>query len=116
MGWRVQADLSTGDVPFYALPSISLRGIPYNRYQGSHILETELEARYQFTYRWSVIPFIGVGATADELSNFGSSTARWAGGIGIRYLVARKLRLSYGLDIARGPEDWAIYFRVGSGL
>ena len=116
MGWRVQADLSTGDVPFYALPSISLRGIPYNRYQGSHVLETELEARYQFTYRWSVIPFVGVGATADELSEFGSSNARWAGGVGIRYLIARKLRLSYGLDIARGPEDWAIYLRVGSGL
>lgn len=116
MGWRVQADLSTGLVPFYALPAIDLRGIPYNRYQGSHVLETELEARYQITERWGVIPFVGVGATADELNEFGSSSARWAGGIGIRYLIARKMRLSYGIDVARGPEDWAIYFKVGSGL
>ena len=116
MGWRVQADLSTGSVPFYALPAIDLRGVPYNRYQGSHVLETELEARYQITERWGVIPFVGVGATADQLNDFGSSTARWAGGVGIRYLIARKLRLTYGIDIARGPEDWAIYFKVGSGL
>jgi hypothetical protein len=116
MGWRVQADLSSGLVPFYALPSIDLRGIPYNRYQGNHVLETELEARYQFTDRWGVIPFVGVGATANELNEFGSGTPRWAGGVGIRYTIARKMRLTYGLDIARGPEDWAIYFQVGSGL
>jgi hypothetical protein len=116
MGWRVQANLSTGLVPFYALPTINLRGIPFNRYQGSHVLETELEARYQFTERWGLIPFFGVGATADELNEFDSSVARWAGGVGIRYLIARVMRLTYGVDVARGPEDWAIYFKVGSGL
>ena len=116
LGWRVQADLSAGDVPFYALPAIDLRGIPYNRYQGSHVLETELEARYQFTDRWGVIPFVGVGGTATQLKDFGSGTPRWAGGVGIRYTIARKMRLTYGLDVARGPEDWAVYFQVGSGL
>ena len=107
---------SFGDVPFYTLPYINLRGIPFNRYQGSQVLQTELEAMYKFTDRWAVVPFAGVGATADALDEFGSSDPKFAGGLGFRYLIARKLRLASGVDIARGPEDWAIYFTVGSGL
>jgi len=116
MGWRIEANLSTGDVPFYSLPYINLRGIPINRYQGSHVLQTEIEARYQISDRWGLVPFVGVGQTADALNDFGSEDNRWAGGLGVRYLVARKMRLFSGVDIARGPEDWAIYFQVGTGL
>jgi hypothetical protein len=116
MGWRLEGNLSSGDVPFYALPSIKLRGIPLNRYQGSNVLQTEIEARYQINDRWGLVPFVGVGQTADSISSFGSNGNRWAGGMGFRYLVARKMRLFSGVDIARGPEGWAIYFQVGSGL
>jgi len=49
--------------------------------------------------------------------NFNSlNLASLDGGLGFRYLIARKLRLSSGIDIAKGPEDWAIYFTVGSSL
>jgi hypothetical protein len=41
---------------------------------------------------------------------------RLAGGFGIRYLLARLFGLYTGLDIARGPEDWAFYIQVGSAL
>jgi len=116
MGWRVEANLSFGDTPFYALPYINLRGIPINRYQGAHVLQTELEATYKISDRYGLVPFVGVGATADALNEFDSSEPKFAGGLGFRYLVARKLRLSSGIDIARGPEGWAIYFTVGSGL
>ncbi|MGV7224263.1 MAG: hypothetical protein ACQ9MH_22445 [Nitrospinales bacterium] len=116
MGWRLEANLSTGDVPFYTLPYINLRGIPINRYQGAHVLQTELEAMYKITDRWGLVPFVGVGATADALNEFDSSEPRFSGGLGFRYLIARKLRLASGVDVARGPEDWAIYFTVGTGL
>ena len=116
LGWRVEGNFSFGDVPFYSLPFINLRGIPAARYQGDHVLETELEVRYQLTERWSLLPFGGVGMTAKSLDEFGSSRARWAGGMGFRYLIARKLRLQSGIDIARGPEGWAFYIQVGSGL
>jgi hypothetical protein len=116
LGWRAEANFSFGDVPFYALPSIDLRGIPAARYQGDHVLETELEVRYQLTECWSLLPFGGVGMTAESLDEFGSSRTRWAGGMGFRYLIARKLRLQSGIDIARAPEGWAFYIQVGSGL
>ncbi len=116
MGWRLEGNLTSGDVPFYTLPYINLRGIPVNRYQGNHVLQTELEAMYKINDRWAVVPFVGVGATADSLNEFDSSDPKFAGGLGFRYLIARKLRLASGVDIARGPEDWAIYFTVGTGL
>ncbi len=116
MGWKVEANLSSGDVPFYSLPNIDLRGIPINRYQGAHALQTEFEATYNISYRWGIVPFVGVGATADALNEFDSSDPKFAGGLGFRYLIARKMRLTSGVDIAYSQEGLAIYFVVGSGL
>lgn len=115
-GWRVGGSFSSGEVPFFALPFIQLRGVPMQRYQGKHVLDTELEARYRVSSRWTAVGFGGVGQTADTLNDFGSNEYRWAGGAGIRYLIARVLKLQYGFDVARGPEDWVFYLTVGSGL
>lgn len=114
LGWRVEADLSSGEVPFYALPFVSLRGIPVMRYQGKHVALTEVEARWNFTPRWSVLGFTGVGRTADSLNSFGSRPNRSTIGAGFRYLTARTLGLHAGIDIAKGPEEWVIYITIGS--
>jgi len=114
LGWRLHGGFSTGDIPFYALPFIDLRGIPAMRYQGENILVTELETRWNLNARWSLVFFGGVGRTADSLGDFGDSEDRWAGGGGFRYLMARLLGLYTGVDIARGPEDWVFYIQVGS--
>jgi hypothetical protein len=50
-------------------------------------------------------------STEDKLSK---ATDRWAGGAGFRYLIARQLGFLTGIDIARGPEEWAFYIQVGS--
>ncbi len=92
-------------MPFYALPFIKLRGTPMMRYQGMHVVETEVEARWNFTPRWSVMDFSGVGRTAGSLNSCGSSSSRSAHGTGFRYLTARKLGLHAGLDIAKGLEE-----------
>ncbi|WP_455207003.1 hypothetical protein [Kaarinaea lacus] len=114
LGWRVEADLSSGEVPFYALPFINLRGIPMMRYQGKHVALSEVEARWSFTPRWSVLGFTGVGRAANSLDSFGSSPNRSTIGTGFRYLTARKLGLHAGIDIAKGPEEWAFYITLGS--
>jgi hypothetical protein len=45
---------------------------------------------------------------------FSAAKAVVAGGVGVRYLLARKLGLHVGLDLARGPEDTVVYLQVGS--
>jgi len=58
-----------------------------------------------------VVGFGGYGKTFnDEIQ--GSSA--WNGGAGFRYLMARLFGLKMGIDVARGPEQWAVYVVFGS--
>jgi len=91
---RADTSVVNGDAPFYALPYVNQRGIPRLRYQGEAVLTTEVEARYDIDGRWFAVAFAGGGA---------------------RYLIARELGLQAGIDVARGPEEWAVYLQVGSG-
>jgi hypothetical protein len=56
----------------------------------------------------------GAGLTANEIGDFGEDSAKWAGGCGFRYLIARRLGLRVGLDPAVGPEDTVLYMGIGS--
>lgn len=112
---RVDTSLIGGDAPFYALPYLNQRGIPRLRYQGKAVLAAESEARYDFDGRWFAVGFAGVGRAADSFGDLADTESRWAGGVGARYLIARALGLQVGLDVARGPEEWAFYLQVGSG-
>ena len=48
-------------------------------------------------------------------TSFGDATSEVAKGAGVRYLIARRLGLYVGIDVARGPEDTAFYLQVGNG-
>lgn len=115
VGLRVDGRAARGDVPFYFLPFIDMRGIPAARYQDQNtgVLETEL--RYDLNERWSVVGFIGAGRAWGRDTSFGDATSEVAKGAGVRYLIARRLGLYVGIDVARGPEDTAFYLQVGNG-
>jgi len=113
LAFRADAQLSDGDVPFYALPYLQLRGIPAMRYQGRRTALVEAEARWQLRARWSLLGFTGAGRAASSASALADSPTRSTFGAGFRYLLARRLGLHAGMDIARGPEEWAYYLQVG---
>jgi hypothetical protein len=114
LGIRLVGEKVSGDVPFFGYPYVNLRGIPALRYQGEEVMTGELEYLWGLTPRWTLVLFGGVGKTSD-LSLFGNeSETVGAGGLGFRYRLARKMGLQAGLDLARGPEDTAIYLTVGS--
>ncbi len=114
LGLRGDGQFSRGDVPFYALPYIKLRGIPALRYQGSNVLVAEAELRYKLDARWALVGFAGTGRTDGNDTLMTQSQTASALGMGFRYLIARKLGLYAGMDVARGPEETVIYFQVGS--
>jgi outer membrane protein assembly factor BamA len=103
-----------GDVPFYLEPYINLRGIPTARYQANISSVAEAEVRWDIVPRWSAVGFAGAGKAFDEWSAFGKSDWAVSGGAGFRYLIARKFKVRTGLDLARGPEQWAYYIVFGS--
>lgn len=100
--------------PFFVEPSINLRGVPFNRYQGDEVLSTEIEIRSQVTPRWALVGFGGYGVSRSGDSEFlpNDNTATTFGA-GIRYRVARKLGLDMGVDVARGPEDTTVHIQFG---
>ncbi|TWI04975.1 surface antigen-like protein [Luteimonas cucumeris] len=114
LGGRVDMRAVEGDVPFYRLPYIDLRGVPSARYQDSHtgVLETEL--RWNMTPRWATIGFIGAGRAWGERASFDDASTAVSKGLGLRYLIARQMGLYVGADYAWGPEDQTVIIQVGS--
>ena len=105
---------SSDNAPFFFLPYIDLRGIPAMRYQGESVALAEAELQWQFSYRWTALAFAGTGKTSGDNNVFVKSETANNVGVGFRYLIASKLGLKAGLDIAKGPEDTAVYIQVGS--
>ena len=113
IGTRLDVDFIDGDAPFFAQPFIDMRGIPAMRYQGNAVVEAEVELRWDFHPRISALGFVGAGKAADSASDLSSASTESAYGLGIRYLLANKLGLRAGLDVAKGPEDTTVYLTIG---
>ena len=113
IGFRGDARLSGGDVPFYAQPYVSLRGVPAVRYQDRHAVMAEAEVRWNLNRRWALVGFAGVGKAYGRRQSWDEAPTVGAGGAGFRYLVARQLNLYAGLDFARSKDDSAVYITVG---
>ncbi len=113
-GFRIESQLATGDSPFYMIPFLNLRGVPVMRYQGEFTALVETEQEIMFKRRWSVVGFGGYGRAFKTLDEMSEGSSAWNAGAGFRYLIARLLGLKMGIDVARGPEDFAFYVVVGS--
>ena len=113
-GFRTNVLYKWGDVPFYELPAIDLRGIPALRYQDNLVNVLETEARHAVWRRWGLVGFVGVGSTASGYNSEVFKDLKPAGGLGFRYLLAKQYGLHLGIDVARGPEQFAWYLTFGS--
>ncbi|HEX2683756.1 MAG TPA: hypothetical protein VHL77_07480 [Ferruginibacter sp.] len=113
-GFRADGQEAFGDIPFYMKPYMNMRGLPAVRYQGNATVLTELELRWDFVRRWSLMAYGGTGKAFDDWSDFGSSNWVSSYGTGFRYMLARKFKLRVGIDVAKGPESWTYYIVFGS--
>ena len=84
------------------------------RYQGELTALIETEQSYSISSRWSLVGFAGIGTAFNNLQEMQAGDLAWNTGTGFRYMIARMLGLKMGLDVARGPEDWAVYVVFGT--
>jgi hypothetical protein len=114
LGLRADLGFSQGDIPFFAQPYVELRGVSQAKFQDRNQITTEMELRYYITPRWSVLGFGGVGRAYGNLHAFSDAPTAFGFGTGFRYLIARKLGITMGIDVAHGPGQNAFYIQVGS--
>lgn len=105
---------SFGDIPFYRLPFIELRGIPMVRYQGDGVANLEGELRWQIHERWSLLGFSGVGTSWNDNKYLQSSTDAFSGGTGFRYLISRRHGMQIGVDAGFSKNSSAVYIQFGN--
>ncbi|APV51262.1 hypothetical protein BWI17_17180 [Betaproteobacteria bacterium GR16-43] len=111
---RIDGRTARGEVPFYQLPFIDMRGVPAARYQDENTGVLEVEGRYYVTPRWILLAFVGAGRDWGRTTSFSDKGTIVSKGIGFRYMIAKRLGLSMGIDVARGPEDTAFYIQMGN--
>ena len=114
LGARANYAWSSDGTPFFLRPFVQLRGVPAVRYQGDQAASVELEARWQFFGRWSVVAFGGAGATRTNRQTSTTTQSIGSGGFGFRYELASKFGMHAGIDVAHSPGTTALYFVVGN--
>ena len=100
--------------PFFLRPYIGLRGVPAMRYQGDQMASLEVEARWQFHGRWSLVAFGGGGRTWTERNAFSTTQSVGSGGVGFRYEIASRFGLHVGMDVAHSDGTNAVYLQIGN--
>lgn len=113
-GLRAVAEASTGDLPFYLRPYVSLRGVSAMRYAGERAASVETEYRWPLGERWDVLAFGGIGtAVSDRRGAKGTKTVS-AGGLGVRFKARKYFGLTFGVDLAQGPDGLVGYVQIGN--
>jgi len=116
LGLRFDVSSVDGSPPFFAVPFVSLRGIPALRYQAKTAGAFEVEGRYGFSKRWAGVVFGGAGFTKGiEQPEFETAQNIKSIGAGVRFQALQEQDVWIGLDIAKGPEDYAWYIQIGQG-
>jgi outer membrane protein assembly factor BamA len=114
LGGRIDGRSARGDVPFYMLPFVDLRGVPAARLQDENTGVVEAELRWNVTPRWALIGFAGAARAWGTRDGFGEAPTAVSKGAGFRYLIARRLGLYVGIDVAKSNYDHAFYIQVGN--
>jgi hypothetical protein len=113
LGLRLDYSIIDGQAPFFAVPWVTLRGIPAMRYQGERVAVAEIEARYYFHPKWALLAFAGAGDVTSDVPAIDTEQNINAYGLGARFNIFEAQNVWIGIDIARGPEDTNWYIQIG---
>ncbi len=116
VAWRAKWCERQQGVPLWDACRVGLRGFPATDYLGRSSQMAEVEARWQFSRRWGLVAFGGVGQVRDSLAVLRDSDPIPSIGIGLRFLAQQAQRINLRLDYARSEGKDAVYFFVGEAF
>ncbi|MFW2372423.1 MAG: BamA/TamA family outer membrane protein [Gammaproteobacteria bacterium] len=104
---------SDGDIPFYLLPHLNLRGFPTGRYKDNSSISGHVEWRRKFHPRWGFIVFYEAGTIADTVNTLFEFETITSYGGGLRWQVSKDNKLHLGIDVGYSDGESAVYVQVG---
>ncbi len=110
---RTRLQTSSGDVPFFDLPSLQMGGFSNGRYRDQNTWSFHSEGRYKFKPHWGLIGFYEVGWFNSKLGDIFDGRRITSYGTGLRWQVTENKQMHLGLDIAFSTDEEAIYIRIG---
>ena len=113
LGWRLEYSSISGQAPFFAVPFVKLRGIPALRYQGERVRRGRDRGTLQLLSQMGHDRFPGQGLGTSDVPIIDTEQSIYSFGLGGRYKIFDAQNIWVGIDIAKGPEDFAWYIQVG---
>jgi outer membrane protein assembly factor BamA len=119
LAFRAYFRTTSGNAPFFIMStfggSTDLRGYPSGRYRDKMMYALQGEYRWAVNDRWILTGFGGFGEVAPNLGEFGKNFLP-AAGVGARFIVSQKHRVSLSFDVAHGKDGTEYYFGVGEAF
>jgi outer membrane protein assembly factor BamA len=113
---RFAAFVATGDVPFegqHVVQRDDIRGYTDGKHRANQVYDIQAEYRWNFYGKWGMVAFGGIATAVDRPGEITFNGLLPAIGVGIRYMAIPSEKINIGIDIAKGKDDWGIYFRIG---
>ena len=105
-----------GDVPFYRLSKLAIRSVSGDTYWDQFLIQAQGEVRQRLRGNWSAALFAGYGGVSPSLNDLDEDKMIFAGGAGIRYMIATEQRVALRLDVAKGQDETMVYISVGEAF
>ena len=116
LAFRIFGCVTSGHVPFYDLCLLGMhndvRGYKTGRYRDRLMLTSQLEYRLELPKRFGLVGFFGVGEVAPKIGTFNAGNLKPAGGVGVRFTLAKKNHVNLRVDYAAGLQGEGVYMGV----
>ena len=105
-----------GEAPFFRLPTPGgqnlLRGLPVGRFNDRFLGSGQLELRRPLRDEFTLAVFAGLAGVAPEPATWPGEKILTSGGVGLRYLLAKKRRIRVRFDIGVGEGYRGFYVNI----
>ncbi|PRD49418.1 BamA/TamA family outer membrane protein [Sphingobacterium haloxyli] len=123
LAWQLKGQFTHGDVPFNQMALLGgdrlMRGYYLGRHRDRHFIGAQAEYRMLplwFSKRLGAAVFASAGTVAPALNKFEARHMRYAGGIGLRYLLFPKKDIYLRFDLGFTNEGANLYIFNGEAF
>jgi len=110
---RTRLQTSSGETPFFQLPTLDMRGFSRDRYRDNYSMSLTAEWREKLAARWGAIGFVEAGRVASSFGDLGSARTITSYGGGVRWRPSADKDLNLGIDFAISTDDRAVFIQIG---